>query len=121
MVALPEGVVAPTVEELIDGRWLPEGTESSDEWSEADRPHASFLASGRWRGSDGCNGLGGTWSLDEVTGQWLSSNGGQTEIGCNNVDVATMVAVAVAVGLDGDDLVFFDDKGVEIGRFVQES
>lgn len=117
---LPEGYVAPTAADIVGGRWLPVGTAASDYWQDARRPHAQFLNSGRWTGADGCNGLGGTWSLDEKTGEWLASTGGQTDIGCRNVDVSAMVAPAATVGLDGDELVFFNDEGTEIGRFVRE-
>ena len=119
--SLPDGMVPPTAEQLGEGRWLPVETASSDYWPEKDRPHATFLPEGIWQGSDGCNGQGGNWSMDLETGEWLASSGIQTLMGCRNVDVAGMVAPAVAVGLDGDELVFFDDKGAEIGRFVQES
>jgi META domain len=118
--ALPAGVAVPTTEQLVGVRWLPVETVGSTRWPDRTRPHAEFDAGGRWSGADGCNGQGGTWSVDAESGQWLASNNGQTEIFCNNVDVASIVAQARAAGLDGEELVLFDADGAELGRFVQE-
>jgi heat shock protein HslJ len=120
LVELPDGYVPPTAEDIVGGRWLPLDTEASDYWQDARRPHAQFYLAGRWTGADGCNGLGGTWSLDSTTGEWLARTGGQTQIYCKNVNVDAMVAPAAAVGFDGVELVFFDDEGTEIGLFVRE-
>ena len=118
--SLPDGLVPPSAEQLVEGRWLPVDTASSDYWPDKDRPHATFLPEGIWQGSDGCNGQGGNYSFDPDSGEWLASSGAQTLIGCRNVDVAGMIAPARMVALDGDELMFFDAKGAEIGRFVQE-
>ena len=58
--------------------------------------------------------------MDVQTGEWLAGTLGQTEIGCDNVDVSGMVAPARAVGLDGDELVFYAADGAETGRFVAD-
>ena len=84
---LPEGMVPPTPEQLTSGRWVPAGS-GSNEPGWPDEPYAQFVSSGSWSGSDGCNGQGGSWSLDSQTGEWLASAGPQTLIGCNNVDIA---------------------------------
>jgi heat shock protein HslJ len=114
------GVRAPALETLTTGRWIPVETVGSDRWEEQQRPHARFDVDGTWHGSDGCNGLGGPWSMDTQTGEWLASTLGQTDIGCDNVDVSGMVVTSRAVGLDGDELVFYDADGVETSRFVAE-
>lgn len=115
---LPAGVAIPTTEQLVGVRWLPVETDGSTRWPERTRPHAAFDGDGRWSGADGCNGQGGTWSMHAETGQWLASTFGQTEIFCNNVDVASVVAQAHAVALDGDELVLYGADGAELGRFV---
>jgi heat shock protein HslJ len=117
---LPLGVQAPALETLRTGRWIPVETVGSDRWDEQRRPHARFGADGTWHGSDGCNDLGGRWSMDTQSGEWLASTFGQTDIGCGNVDVSGMVAPPRVVGFDGDELVFFDGDGAETGRFVAD-
>lgn len=117
---LPIGVTPPTIERLEAGRWLPIGTVDGDRWDYKTRPQVSFARGGSWSGYDGCNGLGGRWSIDGVTGEWLAGSGVQTEIGCDNADVAATIATARSVGLDSGELVFLDAEGHEVGRFVAE-
>lgn len=117
---LPVDVQVPSVEVLTAGRWIPVQTIGSVRWPDDTRPQAEFDSDGTWHGSDGCNGLGDRWSMDDTTGEWLAGIGGQTEIGCDNVDVSTMVGSARAVGIDGDELVFYAADGQETGRFTAE-
>jgi heat shock protein HslJ len=118
---LPDGVEPVPLDVLTSGRWLPVATVSSTRWPDDTRPHAQFDADGAWSGADGCNGQGGRWSMDPSTGEWLASNAGQTEIGCDNVDVASMVAAARSVGLDAGELVFYDAAGTVTGRFALDT
>jgi hypothetical protein len=117
---LPVGVHAPSLEVLTTGLWIPVETVGSDRWPDRTRPQASFAVGGRWSGYDGCNGLGDRWSMDVTTGEWLAGIGGQTEIGCDNVNVSAMVGPGRALGLDGDELVFYAPDGTETGRFTAE-
>ncbi|MCZ3386175.1 MAG: META domain-containing protein, partial [Actinomycetia bacterium] len=117
---LPVGVQVPSLEVLTAVRWIPVETVGSDRWPDAKRPHAQFDVDGTWHGSDGCNGVGAPWSLDLTTGEWLAGVGGQTEIFCDNVVVSAMVGPARAVGIDGDELVFYGADGAETGRFVAD-
>ncbi|MEO8107325.1 MAG: META domain-containing protein [Actinomycetes bacterium] len=117
---LPAGVLPVSASSLVAGRWLPGGTATSNRWSDRDRPHATFAAGGGWSGSDGCNRLGGRWSMESATPEWLSNSLGQTDMGCDNVDVSGILGAARSVGLDGDELVFFDTDGNETGRFVRD-
>lgn len=118
---LPDWVEPVPLDVLTRGRWLPVATVGSTRWPDDTRPHAQFDTDGAWSGADGCNGQGGRWSMDPSTGEWLASNAGQTEIGCNNVDVATMIAAARSVGLDAGELVLYDAAGTETGRFVLDT
>ncbi len=117
---LPVGVRVPSLEVLTAGRWIPVETVGSDRWPHDTRPQAEFSIDGTWHGSDGCNRLGDRWSMDAATGEWLAGIGGQTQIGCDNVDVSAMVGLARTVGIDGDELVFYDTDGQETGRFAAE-
>lgn len=118
--ALPAGVQVPSLEVLTAGRWIPVETVGSDRWPDAKRPHAQFAIDGTWHGSDGCNGVAAPWTVDLDTGEWLAGTGFQTEIFCDNVDVSAVVGPARAVGLDGDELVFYSTDGEETGRFVRD-
>jgi hypothetical protein len=117
---LPAGIQVPSLQVLTASRWIPVETVGSDRWPDRTRPQASFAVSGRWSGYDGCNGLGERWSMDVETGEWLAGIGGQTEIGCDNVDVSGVVGPARAVGLDGNELVFYASDGVVTGRLVAD-
>jgi hypothetical protein len=84
-------------------------------------PYAGFEPGGEWGGSDGCNGLGGKWSYDDQTGEWMASTRGQTEIFCDNVDVSGTIAPARSMGLDATGLlVFYASDGSVTGRFIQQ-
>jgi hypothetical protein len=119
--ALPAGVRVPTEQELVNVRWTPLDVPSlgdPDYLKSANKAYAEFFDKGTWHGSDGCNGQGGRWALHPETGEWLGIGGASTLIGCANVDVNGAVNGASAVGIDGDELVFYDAKGDENGRFV---
>jgi hypothetical protein len=118
---LPAGVRAPSEQDLVGTRWKPLDVPSSGEpgsEQSADKAFAKFFDDGTWRGSDGCNGQGGTWALNPQTGEWLAVGGATTLIGCANVDVNGAVNGASAVGMDGEELVFYDARGNENGRFA---
>lgn len=70
---------------------------------------------GSWTGSDGCNGLGGRWSVG-AGGELLATAGPETTIGCENVAIAQWLTTAVTAALDGGTLVLLDAAGTAIGR-----
>ncbi len=116
-IGLPDGMVPPTPEQLTSGRWVP-ASGSANEPGSPDQSYAEFVSSGSWSGSDGCNGQGGSWSLDSQTGEWLASAGPQTLIGCDNVDVAGILTSARTVAIEEGQLVFYDAKGQQNGRLA---
>ncbi len=122
---LPSGVEVPVVPELVDIRWKPLDMPATqpdrivDE--SADKAFVQFATEGYWEGSDGCNGQWGTWALHPDTGEWLATSGVSTLMGCSNVSVAELVTGSRAVGLDGDELVFYATDGTEVGRFVGDN
>ncbi|MFP5023281.1 META domain-containing protein [Pseudonocardia phyllosphaerae] len=105
------GPRAATAADLL-GRWFPaDGTGQG-------RVFAEFEPDGSWHGSDGCNGQGGTWSLGP-DGTVDATANPSTLIGCENLPLASWVATARRVTLDGPALVLRDGGGGELGRLVR--
>lgn len=117
---LPAGFEVPSTEQLVDVRWLPLDVPVGHQGAGADRAFAEFSGNGYWQASDGCNGQRGSWALHPDTGEWLATSGFSTLMGCANVPVAETVTGAAAVGLDGEQLVFFGAGGDEMDRFAPE-
>jgi hypothetical protein len=107
---LPAGLT-PATRETIAGRWVPAGGAKS----QPQPAFVEFLSGGAWRGSDGCNGQGGRWTMGEA-GAFLATAGPSTLMACDNVPVASWLADARRAGLDGADLVLVDGAGKELGR-----
>ncbi|HEU5108023.1 MAG TPA: hypothetical protein VFT95_05650 [Micromonosporaceae bacterium] len=111
--ALPAGLTAATRETLV-GRWEPTGAAKS----QPKPAFAEFLASGEWRGSDGCNGLSGRWTVGEA-GAFLATTGPTTLIACDNVPIAQWIGEARRAGLNGTELVLLDGAAKELGRLTK--
>ena len=68
-------------------------------------------------GTDGCNRMTGTWEQDGTQvafGEWAT-----TRMACPSVD--TWLSLAVKATLEGENLVFADENGVEIGTLQPNS
>lgn len=111
---LPDGLVPADAASLV-GRWVPTRALEPDEPIEA---YAELLADGTWRGSDGCNGVGGRWRSGRA-GAFIATAGMQTRIGCDHVDVATMLTTAARAGIEDGAPVLLDRLGAVTGRFVR--
>ncbi|MFF8346370.1 META domain-containing protein [Cellulosimicrobium funkei] len=107
---LPGGLAPAEVRDLV-GRWEPAARSSTD-------PHVVFHEDGTWSGSDGCNGGGGAWALDDG-GRLLATTGLQTLMWCEGESVPGYVASAARAGLDGGRLVLVGPDGTEIARLVR--
>ena len=79
---LPSGLVPATAKQLV-GAWVPASLPLKH-WRQT--PHLTFTSDRNWSGSDGCNGLGGRWSLGRG-GSLVVVSMGSTLIGCDNVSV----------------------------------
>lgn len=92
-----------SVEEQLIGDWV------SDE---AGDPHLEFSDDGTVSGSDGCNGIGGEFSVEnEVVSVKL---GASTLKACQGVDDWLRGVTTVAV--DGDTMQVMNENGDEIGQ-----
>ncbi len=108
---LPEPLEPATATELR-GRWIPIDGPAATE------AQVQFCESGTWGGSDGCNGSGGRWAVEDE-GEFVATSGASTLIGCDNVPVPEWVASARLAGFDGSELVLLDVSGAELGRLQQ--
>lgn len=93
--------------------------------------HVRFRGSGRWTGSDGCNGQGGRWRYDD--GRLLALPPGPREVACIGPappegvrlappqPVASWVVTAVAAAFDGAILVLLDRDGRALGRLERSA
>ncbi|MFB8230685.1 META domain-containing protein [Cellulosimicrobium sp. NPDC055967] len=107
---LPDGLEPAAVRDVV-GRWEPSGFFAGD-------PHVVFHGDGTWSGSDGCNGGGGAWALDDG-GRLLATAGLQTLIACDGAGVPGAVSGAARVALDRGRLVLLGADGTEIVRLVR--
>lgn len=104
---LPEGVRAPTAEELTR-RWVPAQA------APGSKAFVAFAADGTWTGSDGCNRAGGRYVLG-AGGRLPATSGPQTLIGCENSPAPSWVPHAARVGLSGVELRFYNPTGILLG------
>lgn len=99
-----------TAADLV-GRWFPaDGTAQGRAWAE-------FAEGGAWKGSDGCNGQSGTWSVGP-DGAVTGTAGMSTMIACENVPIARWISEADRAEIDGADLVLHGGYGT--ARLVRE-
>jgi len=79
-------------------------------------PNITFTSDGRWRGSDGCNAIGGTYSAGD-DGSISTASGYQTLIGCINVPNSEVLERAARFAIDGRSLTFYAAGGQRLGTY----
>lgn len=94
----------PVAEELV-GTWVADVT-----FPLRIQPFLTIAANGTWFGSDGCNGVQGTWELG-AGGAITTTAGPHTEIGCDGKDLPALFSDAKSVAVDGDTLTLKDATG----------
>jgi hypothetical protein len=96
----------------VTGTWSAnqEFVQDSEPGFDPDDATISFAGNGKWKASDGCNGLGGTYDVDG-TG-WSFESGPHTAKGCVNgyVPYDLLLEDAERVDREDDVLVFYDDS-----------
>ncbi|KQY47795.1 META domain-containing protein [Cellulomonas sp. Root137] len=101
------GASAPV--EDLGGLW---GTQDTEGIASLD-----LAADGTATGTDGCNRMTGAWEQNGTQvafGEWAT-----TRMACPSVD--TWLSLAVKATLEGENLVFFDENGVELGTLQPNS
>lgn len=81
-------------------------------------PRLVIAEDGTASGTDGCNSLNGTWSegedRDVTFGEFAV-----TQMACEGVDDWLSSATTAEVEGDGDELVFYDESGEQIGTLAR--
>ncbi|MGV8882793.1 MAG: hypothetical protein ACOH19_11640 [Rhodoglobus sp.] len=96
----------------ITGRWL------TEELSDNPRVFVEF-GPGAWTASDGCNHQRGRW-VSVGPGLLVAGSSFSTEIGCENIPIASWVMETTSAGFDGETLVLVDTTGAELVRLVPD-
>ncbi len=120
----PSSTSASTQTEALLGSWRPVGIVGFDNSKlppagppAADRaPNIRFTSEGKWHGSDGCNGIGGTYRADD-DGSISADAGPQTLIGCDNVPNSLVLQRAARFAIDGRSLTFYAPDGQRLGTY----
>ncbi|MDX6283492.1 MAG: hypothetical protein QOH03_4563 [Kribbellaceae bacterium] len=83
-----------------------------------DDPTITFKADGTWTGSDGCNGLEGTYSIGQ-RGEFTAKSGAQRMVGCDNVPHTAVLKAAKRITSDKTGLTFYAADGREVARYAR--
>lgn len=81
-------------------------------------PVLVLLPDGTWNGSDGCNGLQGTYTIGQ-RGEFTATVGPQRMVGCENVPHTGVLKTAKRVALDDDTLRFFATDGRQLASYAR--
>jgi len=104
----------------VAGTWRPvmvTGYELPAEYPDGFRTATiTFNGAGRWMGSDGCNGLSGTYGF-HGDGELEATVGPSTLIGCANVPNAQVLVSATRARLNGSELTLLDNRGQVLARY----
>jgi len=113
-------VQAPPSAQSVSGTWR--AVQMAGMTSlKADRPDDPVLvlkADGTWTGSDGCNGLQGTYAIGQ-RGEFAATIGPQRLVGCDNVQHTAVLQDADRITLDADALKFFGGDGRELASYAR--
>lgn len=111
----------PVSAQTVSGTWRPlqiAGFKAMKQQSWPDDPVLVFKANGTWTGSDGCNGLQGTFSIGEH-GAFTAAAGGQHMIGCDNVPNTGVLTAAKRVAIADNTLQFFGADGARLASYAR--
>ena len=81
-------------------------------------PVLVFKPDGTWTGSDGCNGLQGTYTIGQ-RGAFTATVGPQHLVGCENVPHTGVLHAAKRIAVSGDTLQFFGADGRQLASYAR--
>jgi heat shock protein HslJ len=119
-VTTPASADAPPSVATVSGTWRPvrmAGVTTLQARRFQD-PVLVFRADGTWVGSDGCNGLQGSYTVGQ-SGAFAAAIGPQHLIGCDNVPNTGVLRNAKRIAVDSTTLRFFGADGRELAKYVR--
>lgn len=120
-VATTRAATTPvTTMQTLAGSWRPVRLDgfTALEVARPEDPILTFNSDGTWTGSDGCNGLQGTFSIGQ-RGEFTARVGGQRLVGCNNVPHTAILQAAKQIVSNQTTLRFFAGDGLEVARYAR--
>ncbi|ADB34787.1 hypothetical protein Kfla_5782 [Kribbella flavida DSM 17836] len=104
----------------LAGRWRPLKMDGFTTLKTArpDNPLLTFNPDGTWIGSDGCNGISGTFTIGQ-RGEFTGKANGQRLIECANVPHTTVLQTAKRVTADQTTLRFYQGDGREVAVYAR--
>ncbi|WP_053354043.1 META domain-containing protein [Leucobacter musarum] len=94
----------PATAATLVGRWQAPEPANQDAFVE-------FTQYGLWFASDGCNGLDGTWAIDDAGELEIHGSKAMTLMWCDNVDIPMTVAEAASAEIAGGRLTLTTETG----------
>jgi heat shock protein HslJ len=82
------------------------------------RPFLTVVGDGTWTGSDGCNGVRGTWLLGG-DGELTVEAGPSTLIYCDGKPLPRLFATAKRASVDGGQLTLVDGTGAILATLIR--
>jgi hypothetical protein len=109
-----------SVRARLIGTWRPVRVDGFPRLQEPrpEEPLLTFAANGKWSGSDGCNSLGGTFTVT-AEGGFSSVARGHRLAGCVNVPHGGLLAETAKVSVDGSTLRLLASDGQEVANYVR--
>jgi hypothetical protein len=114
------GATPVTTMQALSGTWRPVKLSGFTTLKAArpEDPTLTFSPDGTWTGSDGCNGISGTFSIGQ-RGEFASHANGQRLIECSNVPHTFVLATAKRISSDQSTLRFYGGDGREVASYAR--
>jgi heat shock protein HslJ len=116
----PAATTPVTTMQTLAGSWRPVRLDGFTALKAArpDDPILTFNSDGTWTGSDGCNGLQGTFTIGQ-RGEFTARIGAQRLVGCDNVPHTAILQAAKRIVSNQTTLQFFAGDGREVARYAR--
>jgi hypothetical protein len=110
---------APTMQ-VLSGSWRPVKLDGFVNLKAArpEDPILTFSPDGTWSGSDGCNGISGTFTIGQ-RGDFTSRLNAQRLVECDNVPNTAVLAAAKRISSDQTTLRFFAGDGRQVATYAR--
>ncbi|MEV6282083.1 META domain-containing protein [Kribbella sp. NPDC051770] len=104
----------------LAGTWQPLKLEGFNALKTArpDNPSLTFNSDGTWTGSDGCNGISGTFTIGQ-RGEFTAKAGPQRLIDCDAVPHTAVLQAARRISADDKTLRFYAGDGREVAIYAR--